>query len=279
MGRVFTACASRILDLIYPPALYCICCGKIIDDTRTYSLCNDCMEAVKWIDGRTCRKCGKQLSTNNPQDVCFGCMEHEHFFDRGYTCTEYGAHERNIIFSLKYDGRTDIAPIIGEILFDRMIAEYDMDKLAEAYDAVISVPIHKSKLKIRGFNQAELIAREFSSRAGLPYDDSILERVKETHIMRALGPDERKANIQGAFRVHETRNTEAKDGKNENEYNDRIAGKSFLVVDDIYTTGATIDEISFILKAAGAARVDFITLSSGADMLKADSSRDEMGDL
>ena len=92
MKKRVKSVVSSVLDLIYPPALYCVCCGKIIDETRTYRLCNDCMENIKWIDGRTCAKCGRQLGAVNPGTVCFNCREHPHSFDRGFTCTEYGTH-------------------------------------------------------------------------------------------------------------------------------------------------------------------------------------------
>ena len=243
------------LDLIYPPGLYCICCGKIIDTTRTYRLCNDCMEGMKWIDGRTCRRCGRQLSVLNPGEICFNCREHPHSFDTGYTCTEYGTHERAIVFSLKYDGRTDIAPAIGEIMADRIMAEFSIDELKKKYDLVLPVPVHRSKRLRRGYNQADLIAEEFCRRTGLHLDDDILVRTRETHIMRSLGPDARRENIRGAFAVRKRRLSD-------------IEGRNILLTDDIYTTGATVDELARVLKDNGAARTDFLAFAAGADIVK-----------
>lgn len=247
--------AALALDLIYPPALYCICCGKIIDETRTYRLCNDCMDGMKWIGDRTCLKCGKRLGDANPSSVCFSCREHPHSFDRGYTCTEYGTHERAIVFSLKYDGRPDIAASIGEILADRMLAEFGADELAGMYDMVIPVPVHEAKRRRRGYNQAALIADEFSRRTGLTVAEDALIRTRETHIMRSLGPEQRRENIRGAFGIRPW-------------FLPEISGKNILLVDDIYTTGATVDELALILKQAGAEKVDFISFASGADMVK-----------
>lgn len=246
---------KETLDLIYPPSLYCICCGKIIDQTRTYRLCNDCMDGLKWIGDRTCRKCGKRLSSVNPGEVCFNCKEHGHSFDFGYTCTEYGTHERAMVFSLKYDGRTDIADTIGEIMYDRMTAEFGSDALASNYDIIVPVPVHRSKKDSRGFNQAALIAESFCRRAGLRADDDILVRVRQTHIMRSLGPDERRENIRGAFEIRKRRIPD-------------IQGKRILIIDDIYTTGATADEIASLLKSAGASAVDLLSFAAGADMVK-----------
>ena len=266
-----------MLDLLYPPDLYCICCRKIIDGTRTYRLCNDCMEGIKWIDGRVCVKCGKQLSQINPGTVCFSCREHPHEFDRGYTCTEYGTHERAIIFALKYGSRSDIAGTVGEILYDRMSAEFGADVLAGMYDIVLSVPVARSKQAVRGFNQAALIAGDFARRAGLNCDETLLIRTRGTRPMRGLTPDERRENIRGVFAVRPRRVRE-------------LAGKRVLLIDDIYTTGATTDEIARILKEPegrpadgdkngtqagvkevlpGASRVDVLTFAAGADVVKA----------
>ena len=84
--KLAAAGLKTVLDSIYPPALYCICCGKIIDETRPYRLCNDCMDSVKWADGRTCEVCGKPLGENNPGTVCYYCNSHTHRFTRGFTC-------------------------------------------------------------------------------------------------------------------------------------------------------------------------------------------------
>jgi ComF family protein len=253
--NIFGKAAAAVLDLIYPPALYCICCGKMIDETRTYRLCNDCMENIKWIDGRTCVKCGRQLGAVNPGTVCFNCREHPHSFDRGFTCTEYGTHERAIVFRLKYDCRPDISVPVGEILADRMLAEYSPEELHEMYDVILPVPVHPAKRNRRGYNQAALIAEEFSKRAGFAADEDVLVRTRETHIMRSLGPEQRRENIRGAFSIRTRRLPE-------------IEGKSILLIDDIYTTGATIDELASVLREAGAAGVDFLSFASGADMVK-----------
>ena len=118
----FRMLKEQVLDLVYPDALYCICCGKVIDSTRPYRLCNECRREIRWATGRTCRKCGKILSENNPGDICFSCREHAHIFDMGFTCCEYGQLPRSIVFALKYHGRTDIGRTVGTVMHDRMEA-------------------------------------------------------------------------------------------------------------------------------------------------------------
>ena len=250
---------NEMLDLVYPPGLYCICCGKIIDDSRTYRLCNECMRSMNWNTGRRCVKCGRPLVDTDPGEMCFGCSQRKaagdlHAFDKGYACTGYGACAQSVIFALKYGGRSDIGDTIGEILFDFMISEYEADELAAMYDVVTPVPVHSDKLKQRGFNHAELIGRSFAERAGLQFDPGMLVRTRGTVPMKGLGPEERRANIRGAFGIRNSRLT-------------KIEGSRVLLIDDIFTTGSTIDEIASLLKCHGAEGVDFLAFAAAGDMV------------
>jgi len=256
MGRnLFKAIGNEILDLVYPPDIYCICCGKIIDFTRPYRLCDDCMETMKWATGRTCAKCGKPLSDNDPMDICYSCREHAHAFGKGYTCTEYGTAEKSLVFSLKYGSRTDIADTIGEIMYDRMSAEFGAEALRAAFDLLCPVPVHYERKSMRGYNQAALIAEAFAKRAGIPYRGELLVRTRQTGAMKGMNPAERRENVRGVFEVRRGRE-------------ELIRGADILIVDDIYTTGSTIDEAARTLADAGAGSVDFISFASGADVVK-----------
>ena len=151
----FGKLGNELLDLVYPPGLYCISCGKITDDSRTYRLCNDCMAALNWIAERHCQKCGRPLSPNDPGEICFRCSVREssgspQSFDKGYACAGYGAVEQSVIFALKYGSRPDIGNTLGEILYDRMVSEYGEDVLAGRYDLVTPVPTHRDKQAVRG---------------------------------------------------------------------------------------------------------------------------------
>ena len=195
---------------MYPPGLYCICCGKITDGRRTYGLCNDCMRSMNWITERHCTKCGRPLSENNPGSLCFGCAQRKasgqsFCFNRGYACAGYGAVEQSVIFALKYGGRADIGDVIGEIMYDRMLAEFEPDELAGMYDLVIPVPTHRDKMLKRGFNHAALIGESFSKKAGLCFDSGAMVRTKATAPMKGLGPEERLSNIRGAFMIRSSR--------------------------------------------------------------------------
>ncbi len=250
---------NEVLDLVYPPGLYCISCGKITDSSRTYGLCNDCMAAANWITGRHCEKCGKPLADNDPGPLCFSCSDGEangrpHSFDKGYACSAYDSVAQSIIFAFKYGSRSDIGDVLGEMLFDRMLSEYEPDELAGMYDLVIPVPIFSEKKKKRGYNHASLMAERFSKRTGIKCETEAVLRTRATKPMKGLRPEERKANISEAFTLRERKRS-------------LISGARILLIDDIYTTGATIDEIAIMLKRNGASRVDFLAYAAAADYL------------
>lgn len=248
---------DAILELIYPSSLYCICCGRIIDRTRPYRLCNICMESIRWITGRSCNRCGKALSGNNTEEICYNCRAGKQRFDRGFAAVEYGEHEKSVIFSLKYDGRTDIAKTIAEIMHDRMEFLRSTDSVPE-YDAIAPIPLHRKRFTQRGFNQAALIAESFAEFEGTGrYIEDALQRKKATDAMRGKTPVERRRNISGAFEV------------NKKHLKD-IKGKKLMLVDDIQTTAFTIDEAAAALKAAGADKVYFCTFAAGADVVKSE---------
>lgn len=246
---------KSILDLIYPDSLYCICCSKLIDDSRPYKLCNDCMAGIKWSIGPCCKKCGKPLSPSNPMDTCFSCREHSHFFRKGYTVTEYGSFERSLVFALKYHARTDIALSLGEMIYDKLSRELQGDKLREEYDLIVPIPMYEAKKMARGYNQAELIARAVAKHSLIEYHGDILQRTRETVALRGLSPEQRRLEIKGAFAFRQ--NCEA-----------YVRGARVLLVDDIYTTGASCDEVAKLLLEHGAASVDIASFAAGADVVK-----------
>lgn len=246
---------SELAERIYPGELYCHCCGKAIDWSRPYGLCDDCMRGIRWTNGRRCNRCGKLLSDNNPDDVCYNCKANSHTFDHGFTCTEYDAHDRSMVYSMKYDDKPAIARALGEIMADRMLSEFTPAELQDRYDMLVPIPISDDRRSIRGYNQAALLAEFFAEKTGLNYSGEILTRTKETTAMKGLTPDERRLNLQGCFGLR--RGTERE-----------IRGASCLVIDDIVTTGATVDAAAAVLKENGARNVDFLSFASGADVIK-----------
>lgn len=222
----------KIKNILFPQSIYCIVCGKYIDDTRSYSLCDHCIQHMNfgctqfYCNDGLCNKEGGSLS-----------------FDFGFSAMGYGLYERRLIFNLKYDGKTYLAPIIADIMYDAMQSK---DLKLDA-DLIIPVPIHKKRLSERGFNQAEKIANHLSKKLSIPVAANVLYRAKETRTQRALSPEERNENMKGVFEIRK--------GKE-----DFIKDKRIILLDDIYTTGATVSSCGRELRKHGAKKIYVLTL-------------------
>ena len=176
----------------------------------------------------------------------------DHQFVKGFTCTRYGLYERVLVMDYKYHDKAWIGRKVGDILADRMQSE------SYRPDIIVPVPIHKDREAKRGYNQVELMARQYARLAGLTLDGRILVRTKNTLPMRNLGVAERIDNVRDAFSIRSSR------GKN-------LAGKTILLIDDIYTTGSTADSCSQTLLQGGAKEVWLLTFASGSNVIPLNS--------
>lgn len=247
LGQGLKAVLSGGLDLLYPPALYCICCGNIIDETRTYHLCDHCMAHIRW-DGQPLRKVmpvvdggGDELAGGEAGFAgtaagidCAAAGSGSTAAEEGSAadefggrvpflslcCTQYGLYERRLIFSLKYNGKKYIARDLAQIMADRLA----LARLA--FDVIVPVPMFSAKERQRGFNHAALIGRYLARLVGKPCLADVLLRTENTQPMRGLSPTERKLNVKGKFAYNK-------------KYGTLLEGKKVLLLDDFYTTGST----------------------------------------
>lgn len=224
---------NKIEEIIFPPSMYCICCGKYIDKSRTYSLCDHCIRRM------------------NFKMTCLRHLEESGYFNHAAAVMGYGIYERQIIFGLKYNGYTYIARNIGDIFYDCL--KKQLEETGECpwlcSDVIVPVPINKLKLKDRGFNQAEKMAVYLGKRTNIKVLGDGLERVKYTKAQRGLSEKERYINLDGAFRINPLRVKQ-------------MTGKRVLLIDDICTTGATALNCGRCLVDNGALEVNFLSLSS-----------------
>ena len=156
-----------------------------------------------------------------------------------------GAFEGSLqtaIHRWKYEGKTHLTPFFAEWMAEGLNRYWEVNSL----DLLIPVPLHPQRLRERGFNQALLLAKELSRRTGIPYFKTILKKKKPTLPQVNLSGVEREKGLRGAFHVVEK---------------EALLGKSVLLVDDVYTTGATVNECSKVLVKGGAGRVDVLTLA------------------
>lgn len=256
MGTGLKKIMEIIDDAVFPSNIYCMCCGSLIDRSRPYSLCDECIRKFHWITGRTCSKCGKALPDTFQGELCYDCMIREHNFTKGYSCLTYGLHEREVLMDYKYGGKGYLGKKFGDILYDRISLE-NLD-----IDVIIPVPISASRLHKRGYNQAEIMAERLAKLMGVSCDCKSLMRVKDTPRLRSLSPSEREVVLAEAFALRKT-------GKQ------KIQDRKILLIDDIYTTGATADACSKTLIEAGAEQVIFLSLTSGGNR-KPDIDRNDM---
>lgn len=249
MKGILSALGEGFLDLIYPSNIYCISCGNIIDDSRPYALCDVCVRSLKWANGKTCDRCGKRLQEGYGSDLCTDCADMQHSFEKGFTCVEYGAAERELLHRFKYKDQAYLGRKLAEIMYDRIRIEE-----LEA-DLILSVPMFKKKEKKRGYNQAEVMAKSLAKYMERPYARKLLTRIVETEAMSRLSALGRRRNIREVFSVPRDKI-------------DQVAGKVILLVDDIYTTGSTADACASVLLEAGAASIFVFTFASGANLIR-----------
>ena len=251
----------RLLELVFPSNIYCMACGAIIDRSRPYSLCDSCLSELHWVNGRSCERCGKALGADYDGELCPDCEDMEHYFDKGVICLEYGMHEREMILSYKYGGRAYMGEKFADMMYDKLAYEglayrgrgngaVSARKRTDAFDLVVPVPVHKSKLKKRGYNQAQLMAAALAEKLGLLCASEVLVKVKHVDSMSHLNAAERRENIKNSFTMAAGQGKIVKD-------------RRILLVDDVYTTGSTVDECGRVLLEAGARSVSIICLAAG----------------
>lgn len=172
------------------------------------------------------------------------CQENEHYFDQGFTCLQYGTREKEILHRFKFNGAAYMGPKLGKLMLDRIQPE----KLR--VDLVTSVPMHKKKQAKRGYNPAELMAKEVAKGLCVPYNGQVLKRNSYQAPMNKLDRNQRKLNLIKAYSI----------GNEQSVHN-----KSILLIDDVYTTGSTVDECCKVLKEAGASQIFVLTLAAGVN--------------
>ena len=242
---------NKLLDIIFVSNIYCIGCGAIIDKSRKYSLCNDCMENMSWSSAKTCEQCGRSLDASRMEKRCYFCRTANHKYDEGYPCTGYHERERKIISDLKAGKQAYIAGCLAEIIFDKLVS----CNALHGMEVLMPVPANAKNEKRRGFNQAELITGKVFEKCaenvkGLQYYTDVLHRDKKGVQMKGKSSEERRMSIKGQILISEAKAH-------------LVRGKSVLLIDDVYTTGATVDECAKVLKSAGATKVCFASFAIG----------------
>ena len=236
--RAAVAIARRPLDILLPP--------RPLDgagSVQSHGLGPRAWERIRFLDDPVCDGCGAPFDHDQGEGArCAACQARPPAFDRARAACLYDEHARDLILKLKHADRTDLAP-----LFARWLARAGADLLEDA-DAVAPVPLHPARLLRRRYNQAAEIARPLARLARLAYLPDALVRAKATPTQAGRSGDARRRNVAGAFRVAE-------------RWRPRLDGARIVLVDDVLTTGATLEGCARVFKAAGVARVDALVIA------------------
>ena len=239
------------LDMLFPPPALCRVCGRKLMIRTRVELCQWCLEQLPLVGENSCRQCGRPLAVKHESieepTLCFDCRSIRHFFMRNRAVGIYSGTLKEQIHEVKYRYNRQLGIGLGQVM--AVIAKGRGWIPDEAH--LLAVPLHPERLRQRGYNQAELLVQGMESCFQLPVlKHGVVVRRQVTQASSSLNPLERRANLRGAFYVPRP---------------GLVVGKVLCVVDDIYTTGATLDELARTLLQAGAKAVYGLTLSIAVD--------------
>jgi ComF family protein len=235
LRRALHACA----DLVVPPC--CLVCRTRIG--AHHLLCPICWRDVRFIRPPLCDVLGIPLPFDTGERmVSAAALARPPAYDRARAVAHFTGSMRTLVHQFKYADRHD-----GQTLFGRWLADAATD-LRPGLDMIVPVPLSRLKLLLRHFNQAAVLAGALSREIGVPVDPMLLQRTRWTRSQVGMTREQRRRNIAGAFSVPKRRRA-------------RLEGRNVLLVDDVITTGATVDACARVLKRVGAARVDVLALA------------------
>lgn len=229
---------TAAVDLIFPK--HCPVCDEILVHSE-YLICKKCKGKIKYIKEPVCMKCGKPLYDNDVE-YCYDCSLKKHFFVKGMAVFEYNSIASSI-YRFKYNGRQEYAEFYGKSVAGQL-GEIIMRWEPQA---LIPVPLHPSKMRSRGYNQAEVLAKALSKETGIPVKRDLVIRCKKTLPQNSLNDEERQNNLKRAFKI----------------YRNDVKLDTIVIIDDIYTTGSTIDAITREMHKAKIENVYYVALAIG----------------
>ncbi len=215
---------EKFKDELFAEKFECVNCSEEMLKRNKYCLCDNCFKNIDFINV-ACRKCGDKV--NEYTFYCNNCKVVQHNFDRMFCCVKFDGVAKHMVYELKYGEAKYLAKTMAIFMKEKFESA-----CREVVDLIIPVPLSKERFKSRGYNQAELIASHLSKLLNVKTQNLVL-RVKNTPTQTNLSRDERRSNLLGAFDVSDK---------------ESLKNKTILLIDDVCTTGATMDEISKLLR-------------------------------
>ncbi len=247
------------IDLLIPP-LCCLCKRRLTNDETI--ICKDCLARIRLISPPYCERCGRPVP-DLEITVCNRCIIEKHAFSFIRGVSPYGGVMENLIMLLKYHGKSQLSAILGKL----MSLIIKREEVYRKCELIVPVPLHTTRKRERGYNQAELLGEVLSREMNLPMITDALIRTRATLSQTKLSPDARKDNVREAFAINPKRV-------------DDIRGKVILLVDDVFTSGATLSECTNTLREAKTGEVlGVVCAIAGSGYTKADGrSKMDAGD-
>jgi ComF family protein len=224
-----TSLGRLALDLVYPPR--CAVCGA-----GGSFLCDRCIDALPRADGLRCPRCW--LPRRGPQ--CFACAEHPPHLERLRSAFRYESGVIRLVHAFKFGSQSSLAPALGALL----AGAYEQHGLDAS--VIVPVPLTASRRRVRGYNQALLMARELSKHTGVPVVEALRRNGHSIAQAVSASAEQRRRNVEGVFALAKGQD---------------VAGARVLLLDDVATTGATLNACAAVLLQAGAAAVSGLTLA------------------
>lgn len=233
----FSDAFKGLLNFIFPPQ--CPICKTRVQNVHT--LCNECFGHIRFISKPYCDKCGRPFEFQITEEyLCGTCLTKKQIFHKARAVFKYDDFSKRLILPFKHSDHIELTALLTNLLF-----QAGSDLFAEI-DILIPVPLHRYRLMKRKYNQAALLAKSLSHRIKKPFATGVLLRVKHTQSQGHMKRTQRQRNVSKAFQV-----------KN----NQKIIGKHVLLIDDVMTSGATLNECAKTLKKAGAQKISYLTLA------------------
>ncbi len=241
-GRAVThmhAMMKKVLDYVYPPR--CPVCDEVLPPG--IDICEGCTKEAVTITEPICKKCGKPIESRE-REYCSDCLEKQHVYRQGRAVFLYRAGIKKSMYRFKYSNRREYAQFYARYAA-RLHGSW---VLKNRIEVIVPIPMYPGKWRRRGYNQAEIFARALGKELGIPVDAGIVKRIRNTVPQKALNDKERQRNLKNAFQL----------APNIVKYS------QILLVDDIYTTGSTMDAVAAVLLSGGAQNIYYICISIGS---------------
>lgn len=229
---------TKFTQSLLPFPRFCLLCASPCEGRR--DLCGQCLADLPW-NIQSCSVCALPLASS--QKICGACLASPPAFECR-AVFRYAFPMDRLLARLKYHGHLTPARVLGELL-----AEFLIEDDTPRPDLLLPVPLHDERLRERGYNQATELARPLARALGLPLEHRLITRVKATAMQKGLSADERERNLRRAFSIDQER------------YRALGSPKSVAIIDDVVTTGATIEALARVLREAGVEQVQVWALA------------------